>query len=180
MMNHLKKVFISVSLTSLLFSASYAASWVNTEKNIQGLDKVLKEIKQKNKNISMRVPTQIPDSKKSYYASYSARKNFLALNIDATANCHGVHNCNIGSITAETLGEPKIQYDMQNHEITVPVTLKNDTHAYYTPGHAMGDYWPPMIQWREGSTLYTLTWQIANSADEKSTLVEMANSMSRN
>jgi hypothetical protein len=65
---------------------------------------------------------------------------------------------------------------MNNQEITVPVILNNNLKGYYTPAHAMGDFWPTMLVWRDKNVLYTITWQLKPEI-EKTAIIAMANSM---
>ena len=65
--------------------------------------------------------------------------------------------------------------DMNNKEITVPVKLERGVKAYFTPAHALGDFWPTRLEWRCQHVLYSLTWQL-KPADEKAIIMKMANS----
>ncbi|MBY0378492.1 MAG: hypothetical protein K2Q33_08020 [Gammaproteobacteria bacterium] len=48
--------------------------------------------------------------------------------------------------------------------------------VYYTPSHAMGSFWPGRIEWRCGTTLYTLSWALP-AAEEKAVLLKIVDSM---
>ena len=62
----------------------------------------------------------------------------------------------MGTIYAQKNGYPQILFDNNNKEITQVITLANHQKAYFTPGHAMADYWNPQVQWRAKNVLYTL------------------------
>ena len=108
-------------------------------------------------------------------SSDPSRHSGYRLFIDSTAECRGVHVCNVGSMAAELAQNPQIYYDVHNKEITEPVMLEQDTKAYYTPAHAMGRFWPTMISWRCQNVLYTLSWNL-NPSNQKQQITDMANS----
>lgn len=143
-------------------------------KTIQNLTEVIAKL-EANTNVSVLFPKKIPLAK-TYYAYGEITNSGYVIYIDATPTCHGIHACNIGSVTAVTGGNPQIYYDMQNRELTVPVKLQVGTKAYFTPGHAMGDYWPPMLVWRKQNVLYKITWQL-DAKIARQALIAMANSM---
>ena len=165
----------------LLFSAisAYAVNMLSANKVISGLPPALEDAK-KQTDAPVLFPTEVPTTDKKYFASTdpAAVKNGFVywINVDATASCAGVHVCNIGSMRAEMGKSPTIEYDMQNQEITIPVILKSNIKAYFTPGHSMGDYFPPQIQWRAKNVLYTLVWSNITKPSEHETLLQMANS----
>lgn len=151
-------------------------------KSIIGLPKVIEQAK-KTSSVPVIFPKKIPaDSQiKTYYASASLTNiphgvNYM-INIDRTKDCHGAHYCNIGSLYAETNANPQIHYDRNHHEITMSVKLHHNYKGYFTPSHAMGDFWPAILQWRNNGTLYTLSWNVNPPAKEKKALTEMANSI---
>lgn len=137
------------------------------------ITKIITEIQQK-ANIPVLFPSKIPNIR--YYPSAKITNSGYIIYIDATKDCGGVHACNIGIVSAEVAGNPIIYYDMNNKEITIPVKLANNLKGYYTPGHAMGDYWPTNIVWRDKNVLYSITWAL-DPKIERATIIAMANSM---
>lgn len=127
-------------------------------------------------------PQQIPyDAKiKKYYAYTSHTEaplsNNYMINIDSTKKCHGAHYCNIGFLQTEQRANPQIYYDRNHKEITTPVMLALQAKGYFTPSHAMGDFWPAMLAWRYKHTLYTLSWRLEKKL-ERTALIKMANSV---
>ena len=178
-MKHLILKVINFSLLLLPITICYGINNLVLAHNlINSLTKELIQAKQKT-DIAILFPKRIasdPANKKYYaFADLTASPGYR-IYIDSTASCHGVHTCNIGTVTAELGGNPTIYYDMNNKEITIPVILTNNLKAYYTPGHAMGDYWPPRIVWRDKNVLYTISWQL-NPAIAQQAIIAMANSM---
>lgn len=171
-MKNIKIVLICILLIPCLSFAT--PKMVTAKKAVTNLPTVLTKLTLKT-DTEIVFPHKVPTtSKKKYYAYAESTKSGYVIYIDNTPECHGVHNCNIGSITAEKAGNPQIYYDIQNKEITVPVVLTRGFKGYYTPGHAMGDYWPPRLEWRRDNMLYSLSWQLDNSTAED-TLLHMAN-----
>lgn len=149
-------------------------------KLIPNLASALVELKTRT-HIPVIFPKAIPHDKGivRYYANIDlpeqpAPYNFV-VNIDATPDCNGVHVCNLGYLRAKRGGKPEMYQDQEKRNITVPVTLVNDTKAYFTPGHAIGSFFPALIEWQQDGVLYSLSWSLAPDA-EKDSLIEMANS----
>lgn len=172
----MKRYLLWVSFLSVVIytgQALAAGTLVSTNQAVKNLASTINTVKTKT-TLAVVFPTVVPQSKTPYYASYwMGRGQRYTLNIDTSAACHGAHYCNTGSLAAVENGKPHM-YAAKNHQIlTVPVNLANHTKGFYTPGHAMGDYWPPMLEWQQGSVLYRLTWNDASSKD----LMSMANTV---
>jgi hypothetical protein len=126
-----------------------------------------------------------PGAQKLYLSASSYGINpdyqkFWQLNIDATPTCQGTKVCNIGFISAEKNGQLDLYYstlpENKNH-LKQRVKLKNNITGYYTPFHIQAGGVNPTLEWQVNHVLYTLTWRIqAEPAQQKQTLVEMANS----
>ncbi|MGD9107787.1 MAG: hypothetical protein PVI75_01270 [Gammaproteobacteria bacterium] len=150
--------------------------------SIVGLPRAIAKVKKKS-TLPILFPKQVPVDPeiKTYYASTSLTNiplgiNYI-INVDRTKKCNGAHYCNIGMLQAESKANPQMYYDRNHQEITVPVKLDKDFKGYFTPSHAMGDFWPAMLQWRNNGTLYTLSWNVNPQAKEKYALIKMANSI---
>lgn len=168
---------IKIILACILFipCLSFATTKMATAKKaIDNLPSTLTKLTLKT-DAEIVFPHKVPvTSGKKYYAFAQSTKSGYIIYVDSTPECHGVHTCNIGSIVAQKAGNPQIYYDMLNKEITVPVKLDRGFKGFYTPGHAMGDYWPPRLEWRRDNILYSLSWQLDNTSAED-TLIHMAN-----
>lgn len=184
-----KMRILASSVTALVFGyfmlaspaamATAAEGMVKASSQIKNLQPVLTAAQQGAK-VAVLFPKVIPQGKQgvNYYASteqlpVTAGGGYV-VNIDFTASCQGAHYCNVGSMLAEYGGKPKLMRDRQNKIITQVVELPGGQMAYYTPGHAMGSYFAPNLQWRQGKALYTLIWD--DHVADKQALVVMANS----
>ncbi len=180
----------TLGITALVFSyllfflpasaqATAAEGMVTASQQIKGLQPVLTTIRQKAK-VPVLFPRVIPQDRPGvvYYASteqlpVTAGGGYV-VNVDFTATCQGAHYCNVGSMRAEYQGKPELMRDRQNKVITQLVKLPGNQIAYFTPGHAMGSYFSPSLQWRQGPALYTLTWD--DHFANKEAFLAMANS----
>jgi|GEM_PF-6987075 len=115
----------------------------------------------------------------SYYITEEhATPDQYIIYFDKTKDCHGAKYCNVGTLIDNTQGNPTL-YSNRNHEpITEKVILKTGIMAYFTPSHSMGDFWPPRMEWRQGSHLMQLSWSGLPPQNEKATLEKMANRIS--
>lgn len=150
--------------------------------SIVGLPQAIAKAKKKS-TLPVLFPKRVPvDPKiKTYYASTSLTNiphgiNYI-INVDRTKGCNGVHYCNVGMLKAESKANPQMYYDRNHREITIPVKLNDGFKGYFTSSHAMGDFWPAMLQWRNNGTLYTLIWNVVPQIKEKHALIKMANSI---
>jgi hypothetical protein len=174
-----KLVVSTLVLLSFTICSQASQSLVAADKLIINLNKSLQ--KQKDQTaVPVIFPKILPASAelKQYYLHLNTVEQAdeeFSLSIDATADCNGAHACNLGYLTAKQLANPEIYYDMNNQEITTSIELARGLKGYFTPGHAMGSFFPAMLSWRDDSILYTLSWNLA-MPDEQITLVEMANS----
>ncbi len=172
---HLIVLGFIILLTPICYAATNLVAAHNL---INNLDKAQMQAKQKT-SMPVLFPKRIASDPtiKTYYASadLTAAPGYR-IYVDSTKDCRGVHTCNIGRVSAEIGGNPIIYYDMNNKEITIPVILSNNLKGYYTPAHAMGDFWPTMLVWRDKNVLYTITWQLKPEI-EKNAIIAMANSM---
>lgn len=186
------KYFSTAKVSTLLFAnlfllitTGYAenptqAVMVPVSTMIPDIQKTIVAVKAKTA-VPVLFPTSFPPNTKltTYFASsdLSQVSNGISytINIDSTKDCHGVHYCNIGYISAKKDANPQVYYDMANRKITEPIILAHKIKGYYTPGHAMGDFFPANIQWQENGVLYAISWNttaaiirnMANSAINK-------------
>jgi len=186
----MKSSYLVIAAMSLGLATSVAFADIdimskmeNVKGKIEGLDKTLAQAK-KESGVPVEFPAFIPKSKqdKKYYASNDANAKSSGfsymINVDSTPDCNGVKYCNVGVFSAKTADKPDMMTDRNNKVITKSVMLADGTTAYYTPGHAMGDYFPATIQWTDNKQLYSISWnsQLKLPEVEKAALITMANS----
>lgn len=170
------KVICALVLCGIAVCAS-AERMVDSQKEIVNLLSTLTDLKSQT-ILPVYFPNQVPKhpTLKNLYAYVDPElvtKNSYTISIDSTNTCKGAHYCEVGALQVSTSGEPKIYQNMENQNITKSVTLNSDQRASYTPGHALADYWPPMLEWRAGDYFYQLNWQVKN----ESTLLNTAKSI---
>ena len=148
--------------------------------------KIIDELKTLS-SIPVIFPGKTPPRTDNFYMSYASDaihpdfNQYWRLNVDATPDCHGIHVCNIGFISAEKNAKINLHYhslpDNKDH-LKERVKLKNNINAYFTPFHIQASGVNPTLEWSVSHVLYTLSWRIpsADPAEQKKILVEMANS----
>lgn len=166
-----------------------------TVANEQDLQNALTKIKADFK-APVYYPTMLPkpaNGNPKYFVGYMVRdKEFYALTFDLSQDCNGAKYCTAIQIYGDAAKKKQrglIQRDHSNKIITEVITLNFGIKAYYTHGHAMGDYFPPMIVWDKNSVRYEIDWDGRWAGDdssifagkkaeiEKRGLIEMANSI---
>ncbi|MEK6731634.1 MAG: hypothetical protein AABY34_05610 [Pseudomonadota bacterium] len=172
----MKKIFF-ILLISLFISTVYADEHelCLTQALLPDLINQMQQAKSKI-NMTFVFPQKISCRNKIYFSDIDINRNGYTINIDSTKTCHGTKVCHVGHLQAEQSAYPSIYYDRQDNAITWPVHLKNQVLGYFTPSHAMGDFWPAQLQWRQNFVLYTLSWNL-EALNAKKNLIEMANSM---
>lgn len=177
-MKHLKIFLIISSLLFCLSAIAKPMQFVLANRFIQNLQATLNQAK--SANLTIIFPSIIPKdpSHRVYFANLDAsntgpNKGYL-INIDYTVDCKGAHYCTVGYLRAEEGKSPEPLSDRDQKNITQKVTLAGKIVGYYTPGHAMGDYFSPQLQWKVRNVLYTLTW--TDQLADKLALMAMANS----
>jgi hypothetical protein len=176
--NLLFAIFLGLSCISIHAQAEiqHRIHLVRANTIINNLDVVIKTVKQQS-SILVRFPALVPktDSSKKYFSSADLTRKSQGIdyliNIDSTEDCNGIHYCNIGTVRAKSGAKPETYLDRDNKIITYPVILDNHLKGYFTPGHAMADYFSANIQWQEKGVLYQITWDT-----NKETIIKMANS----
>ncbi|MDF3055004.1 MAG: hypothetical protein K0Q74_911 [Gammaproteobacteria bacterium] len=154
---------------------------VSADISIDGVDTFIRQMP--NEGVAPIVfPRLLPrdTEHKKYYLSSEAlihgENRGYIINVGYTPDCNGARFCMVGYLSAEKGAKLEMAQDMDGKVITVPVKLANNVEGYYTPGHAMGSYFPPTLQWYEGDVLYILSWD--EKLADKNTLIMMANSTS--
>ena len=117
----------------------------------------------------------VPKGQKLYGDGQYIREGGYRIYVGTTKDCKGVKVCNVGEIEGIKGALPSRFKNRDGNIVTQDVTLLKSIQGYYTPSHAMGDYWPGMISWQCGRVLYRIGWK-TDPALEKSALIKMANS----
>lgn len=201
-MSLIKLTSVLLLASGLLYSTANAAdvasqnvpTLLSASQVIDNFDKTMTEAK-KQCSLGMIFPTQMPSVQANkLYANFSLYKHdadktkpavttcLLSANVSqtcVTARCAVmsmlVSNENQGTIDKTYVVLAAMgKLTKANKEV---VTLNNKVTAYYTPGHAQGTWFPPMIEWSGKNTKYTLTWDRAEKWDAKALLVRLANSV---
>ena len=169
-----KKRFFLISTCFMLSSGFANDSLVNSTAYIVNLNASLTSLQSKT-DLPLMFPKQVPQTSglKKLYVSFDptlVNNNSYWISIDSSKDCQGAHYCNIGSLKVARIGDPQIYYAMNKQALTKTINLSSRQKAYYTPGHAMGDYWPPMLEWRDQKYFYQLIWQV----DSANVLIQTA------
>jgi len=153
-------VFLFLTVSSL--QANNKLIWHPIKDIVSNYQSLADQISKEKIQIQIRIPKQVisHDNQKLYAFVSKLDKNNYTISFDTTSECHGAKYCQAGYISGKLAGNPEIYYDLQNKKVTSPVDLNAKVEGYFTKGHPMGDYWPPMIEWRQGNTLYTLSWNL--------------------
>lgn len=163
----------------IVFKATAASSLIATDKATTGLAEAVAQLKKAGiQPIVLPAVVPAPTANARYFIDTELKQGHVDYTVyfDNTEKCHGTHYCNAGSIDTEVQGNPLIYYDHQNREITQKIVVQKGRAVYYTPSHAMGSFWPGRIEWRCGTTLYTLSWALP-AAEEKAVLLKIVDSM---
>ena len=179
----MKKYFILL-LTVFIVSCAAQAELMAANKLIPNLSSQLVEFQtQCAANCKIVFPNSLPQRKeiKQYFLSFErikspAREGYL-IYIESTKNCHGVKYCNLGVVQVTNEDKPQMYRNIDNKVITQKVKLGDHVTGYFTPSHAIGDYWPAMMEWKKGKLLYHLSWQFQQGQNEKQLIMNMVNSL---
>ncbi len=184
----MKYIFYGLSLLVLLQSIDGCMADKETmvpSAQVQNLEAVLQEVK-KSTPLPVLFPTTIASSPAGAYYAYArsdAPKDYAyIIYVDSTKECHGAHDCNIGSVSAEPGAAIKKEFGIDRDDMdwskrkeikTTPLKLDQNITGTYTPGHAEADYWPAKVQWVHENVLYTIKWSTTESPQA---FTQMANS----
>ena len=175
----MKKIAFAFFL--LVVSCSAKQHMISAHDAIPNLEETLHTLQGQTKALVV-FPARIPQealTAKQYYVTTSTTTDGYRIYLSAEEKCQGVHYCTDATISAEIAGNPTVYYDIDNKEITTQVLLINNIKAYYTKGHAMADYWPPMLTWRSGKILYTIAWEL-HEKNAREILISLSNEAIKN
>jgi hypothetical protein len=117
--------------------------------------------------VPVRLPATMTVERGDLFPSGTARRNSWAMGLDAAADCGGANACFVAAFTGERGGTPFGQ---------TRVRLRGGRRGFFTPLSCGGSCSPPQIQWKMGSTLYTIQARVGGVNTEKRLLIRMANS----
>jgi len=118
-------------------------------------------------DVPVRLPAKMTVEEGDLFGSATARKRSWEMGLDAAPDCGGANACFVASFMAKRGGTPFGQ---------TRVTLRGGRTGRFTPLSCGGSCAPPQIQWKMGSTLYTIQARVGNQSTERRLLVRMANS----
>lgn len=177
----MKSKSLYVGMLCCGFSVAYAAPLMIDSHTLNNFDQTIQKVKSLT-TLPIEFPAQVPqDVKKAatLYMNYdpsSTTSTGYTLYVDSTPDCQGAHYCNIGTLQVSNTGSPEQYQDISHHLITKTIKVSGNVTVYYTPGHALGDYWSPVAEWQNNGRFYHLSWDLANS-DAQSVLLQMVQSM---
>jgi hypothetical protein len=117
--------------------------------------------------VPVRLPAMMTVEKGDLFPSGTARRNGWAMGLDAAADCGGANACFVAAFTGERGGSPFGQRR---------VRLRDGRRGFFTPLSCGASCAPPQIQWKMGSTLYTIQARVGTKSTERRMLIRMANS----
>jgi hypothetical protein len=118
-------------------------------------------------DVPVRLPAKMTVEKGELFPSGTAHKNSWAFGLDAAADCGGANACFVASFTAQKGGRP---FGIKR------VRLRGGRIGRFTPLGCGASCSPPQIQWKQGTTVYTIQARVGNQSTERRLLVRMANS----
>lgn len=173
-----RKIFLLCLLLPVITFAQPNIQWRPIKEAIINYSAFMQKLPAGNK-IPIVLPSRIMliNQKKVYAYFEQPDDNHYIISFDSTENCHGAKYCNQGSIQAKLAANPQVYYDMQNKELTKRILLNDARPGYFTPSHAMADYWPAMMVWRNDNILYSLSWRLPSTQRnvQETLMREMAN-----
>jgi len=117
--------------------------------------------------VPVRLPATMTVEKGDLFPSGTAHRNSWAMGLDAAADCGGANACFVAAFAGERGKTPFGQ---------TRVRLRGGRRGYFSPLSCGASCAPPQIQWKMGSTLYTIQARVGGSKTEKRLLIRMANS----
>jgi hypothetical protein len=170
-----------LTLAALLpLSALASAQYIRTDDAVPNAAKVAARIAEK-LGEPVAYPSMLPSqsNKLHAYGETDAKIGAYTIFLDSQPGCKGAHYCNVGALSVSKGQTPADLRDLQGRDITVKVKLANGQDAYFTPGHAMGDFWPAQIQWTRDGALYSLVWNGKFPDGELRTMTTLADSVTQ-
>jgi hypothetical protein len=118
-------------------------------------------------DVPVRLPAKMTVERGDLFASGTARKREWAMGLDAAPDCGGANACFVAAFTGKRGGSPFGR---------TRVRLRGGRRGFFTPLSCGASCSPPQIQWKQGSTVYTIQARVGGVNSEKRLLTRMANS----
>ena len=118
-------------------------------------------------DVPVRLPAKMTVEQGDLFPSGTARKREWAMGLDAARDCGGANACFVAAFTGKRGGTPFGR---------TRVRLRGGRRGFFTPLSCGASCSPPQIQWKQGSTLYTIQARVGGVNTEKRLLIRMANS----
>jgi hypothetical protein len=118
-------------------------------------------------DVPVRLPATMTVERGDLFPSGTAHKRSWAMGLDAAADCGGANACFVAAFSAKRGGTPFGQ---------TRVRLRGGRTGRFTPLSCGASCAPPQIQWKQGTTVYTIQARVGTQSTERRMLVRMANS----
>jgi len=118
-------------------------------------------------DVPVRLPAKIAVEPGDLFPSGTAHKNSWDMGLDAAPDCGGANACFVAAFSAKRGGSPFGR---------IRVRLRGGRVGRFTPLSCGASCAPPQIQWKQGSSVYTIQARVGTRSTERRMLVRMANS----
>jgi uncharacterized protein (DUF58 family) len=118
-------------------------------------------------DVPVRLPAEMTVEEGDLFPSGTGDRKGWALGLDAAPDCGGANACFVASFSAQRGARP---FGIQR------VRLRGGRIGRFTPLGCGASCSPPQIQWKQGTTVYTIQARVGTRATERRMLVRMANS----
>ena len=162
----MRRLILALAALGLLAAPAVAAAPTQTVDVPARLADQIATAKDRSR-VPVRLPATMTVEKGDLFPSGTARRNSWAMGLDAVEDCGGANACFVAAFTGERDATPFGR---------TRVRLRGGRRGYFTPLSCGGSCSPPQIQWRMGSTLYTIQARVGGVKTEKRLLMRMANS----
>jgi hypothetical protein len=117
--------------------------------------------------VPVRLPTTMTVEPGDLFPSGTGDQHGWALGLDAAPDCGGANACFVAAFSAQRGGRP---FGIRR------VRLRGGRVGRFTPLGCGASCSPPQIQWKQGTTVYTIQARVGTKSTERRMLVRMANS----
>ena len=116
----------------------------------------------------VRLPAKMTVEQGDLFPSGTAHQRNWAMGLDAAADCGGANACFVAAFTGERGGDRR--------SVASACGCAAGGAGHFTPLSCGASCAPPQIQWKMGSTLYTIQARVGTKSTERRMLIRMANS----
>jgi hypothetical protein len=162
----MRRLVLALAILGVLASPAIAAAPTQTVDVPEKLADQIATAKARSR-VPVRLPATMTVEAGDLFPSGTAHRNSWAMGLDAAADCGGANACFVASFAGQRGGTP---FGDQR------VRLRGGRRGFFTPLSCGASCAPPQIQWKMGSTLYTIQARVGGVNTEKRLLIRMANS----